>query len=128
MRHALAKEGVKEIKHTGSYDYKIGSYRVLRIMIKRGEIVCEFTFIDRGFADYASASNVRMKQSATTIRIEEASAVGVAKDGIDRVCQQIAEDKEHKKQLAREKRREKRRAQAEAEAADAPKEEEPANV
>ena len=89
-------------------------YRVVRMMIKRGEIVCEFNFIDRDIIDYANASNVKMKQSATTIKVLEASAVGVAKDGIDLVCTQIAEDKEYKKELAREKRKEKRRQVAEA--------------
>lgn len=114
IKHALSKEGVKEFKHNSSYDYKIGSYRVVRMMIKRGEIVCEFRFIDRDIIDYANASNVKMKQSATTIKVLEASAVGVAKNGIDLVCTQIAEDKEYKKELAREKRKEKRRQVAEA--------------
>ncbi|MBR2460654.1 MAG: hypothetical protein IKB34_05450 [Clostridia bacterium] len=114
IKHALSKEGVKESKHNSSYDYKIGAYRVVRMMIKRGEIVCEFHFIDRDIIDYANASNVKMKQSATTIKVLEASAVGVAKDGIDLVCTQIAEDKEYKKELAREKRKEKRRQVAEA--------------
>lgn len=114
IKHALSKEGVKESKHNSSYDYKIGAYRVVRMMIKRGEIVCEFNFIDRDIIDYANASNVKMKQSATTIKVLEASAVGVAKDGIDLVCTQIAEDKEYKKELAREKRKEKRRQVAEA--------------
>lgn len=112
VRHALSKPGVKELKHTNSYDYKDGAYRVLRIMIKRGEIVCEFHFIDKDFKKYANASNVRMKKAATTVRVLEASAVGVVKDGIDLVCTQIAEDKEYKKELARAKRREKRRKQA----------------
>jgi hypothetical protein len=114
IKHALSKEGVKEFKHTGSYDYKIGAYRVVRMMIKRGEIVCEFHFIDRDILDYANASNIKMKQSATTIKVTEASAVGAAKDGIDLVCTQIEEDKEYKKELAREKRKEKRRQAAEA--------------
>ena len=114
IRHALSKEGVKESKHTGSYDYKIGAYRVVRMMIKRGEIVCEFHFIDRDILDYANASNIKMKQSATTIKVTEASAVGAAKDGIDLVCTQIEEEKEYKKELAREKRKEKRRQAAEA--------------
>ena len=109
IRHALSKEGVKEMKRSAYYDYKIGSYRVLRITIKRGEIVCEFNFIDKDFAEYSSASDVKMKRSATTVRVLEASAVGVVKDGIDLVCSQIAGDKERKKELAREKRREKRR-------------------
>ena len=120
VQHALSKEGVKEIKHTASYDYKIGAYRVVRIMIKRGEIVCEFNFIDREVLNYANASNVRMKQSATALRVSDVSAVDAVKEGIDLVCTQIAEDKEYKKQLAKEKRREKRKqAAAEAQAAEA---------
>jgi hypothetical protein len=114
IKHALSKEGVKEFKYTGSYDYKIGAYRVIRMMIKRGEIVCEFHFIDRNILDYANTSNIKMKQSATTIKVTEVSAVGAAKDGIDLVCTQIEADKEYKKELAREKRKEKRRQAAEA--------------
>ena len=109
IKHALAKEGVSEHKRFSSYDYKIGSYRVLKMMIKRGEIVCEFTFIDRDLINYASTSGVKMKQSATTLRVDDASAVGAVKDGIDLVCNQIKEDKEYKKNLAREKQREKRK-------------------
>lgn len=108
-KHTLAKEGVKELRRTSSYDYKIGSYRVLRLMIKRGEIVCEFSFIDNEFNNYATESNVRIKQAATTVRVSEASAVGVVKDGVDLVCQQIEQDKERKKRLAREKRKERRK-------------------
>ena len=118
IKHAMAKEGVKESKLTNYYDYKIGSYRVVRMMIKRGVIVCEFKFIDRDILDYANASNVRIEQSASVIKVTEAAAVGAVKDGIDLVCTQIAEDKLYKKELAREKRREKRRQEA-AEAAEA---------
>ena len=109
VKHTLDKDGVKESRRSSSYDYKIGSYKVLRMMIKRGEIVCEFTFIDKDFNDYASKSNVKIKQAATVVRILEPSAVGVVKDGVDLVYTQIAEDKERKKELAREKRRERRR-------------------
>ena len=113
IRHAMAKEGVRELKYSNHCDYKIGSYKVLRITIKRGEIVCEFQFLDRDFLNYANSSNVKMKQSATTVKVTEPSAVGAVKDGIDLVCTQIAEDKEYKKNLANEKRREKRRKERE---------------
>ena len=109
IRHALSKDGVKEMKNPNAYTYKIGAYKVLRLSIKRSEIVCEFYFIDKDFAEYSSASEIKMKKSATTVRVSEGSAVGVVKDGIDLVCSQIAEDKERKKELAKEKRREKRR-------------------
>lgn len=109
IRHALSKDGVKEMKNPNAYTYKIGAYKVLRLSIKRSEIVCEFYFIDKDFAEYSSASEIKMKKSATTVRVTEGSAVGVVKDGIDLVCNQIADDKERKKEIAREKRREKRR-------------------
>lgn len=108
-KYALGKPDVKELRLKSSYDYKNGSYRVLRMSIKRGEIVCEFVFIDRDFAKYATASNIRLKQAATTVRVTEASAVGVVKDGIDHVCAQIDEDKAYKKELAKEKRRARRK-------------------
>ena len=113
VRHALTKEGVRELKYSNHCDYKIGAYKVLRITIKRGEIVCQFQFLDRDFLNYANSSSVKMKQSATTVKVTEPSAVGAVKDGIDLVCNQIAEDKEYKKNLANEKRREKRRKERE---------------
>lgn len=128
IKHALGKDGVRELKYSNYYDYKIGSYKVLRISIKRSEIVCEFQFLDRDVLDYANNSGVKIKQSASSIRITEPSAVGAIKDGIDLVCTQIAEDKEHKKALAREKRREKRRKEKEENEATEPVREEVVNV
>jgi hypothetical protein len=115
VKHALSKEGVKEFGNNNYIDYKIGAHRLVRMMIKRGEVVCEFIFIDRDFKNYANANNVKMKPSATAVKVNEPAAVGVAKDGIDLVCQQIEEEKEYKKQLAREKRREQRQKAKEAE-------------
>lgn len=108
VRYVLSKDNVKELKNNTAYVYKDASYRVLRLMIKRGEIVCELNFIDRDIKDYVDGSTVSIKQSATTIKVTEPAAVGVVKDGIDLVCSQIAEDREYKKQLAREKRKQKK--------------------
>ena len=85
--------------------------RLVRMSIKRGEIVCEFVFIDRNFKNYASQADLKFKSSGTVIKVTEASAVGVAKDGIDLVFNQILEEREYKKQLAKERRRAKRQAQ-----------------
>jgi len=112
-KHAMSKEGAKANLSKNYEDYKIGASRLVRMSIKRGEIVCEFVFIDRDFKDYASRADLKIKASATTIRVTEPSAVGVAKDGIDLVYNQILEEKEYKKQLAREKRRARRQAQSE---------------
>ena len=107
VRYVLAKKNTKEYKHNSYYTYKDASYRILRITIKRGEISCELYFIDREIKDYVEGSDVPVKQSATTVKINGAAAVGVVKDGIDLVCSQIGSYKDYKKQVAREKRREK---------------------
>lgn len=108
VKYVLSKKNVKELKNNSSYVYKDASYRILRLMIKRGEIVCELNFIDREIKNYVDGSNVPVKQSATSIKVVEPAAVGVVKDGIDLVCSQISEDREYKKQLAREKRKQKK--------------------
>ena len=105
VKYALSKEGVTEAKYNSAYDYKIGTYRVVRMTIKRGEIVCEFNFIDRDFKNYASEASVKVKTAGTTVKVTEKLAVGVVKDGIDLVVTQIAADKEYKKALARERRK-----------------------
>ncbi len=111
VKHALAKEGTKQTQTRNYYDYKIGLTRLVRMSIKRGEIVCEYVFIDRDFKDYASRADLKLKSSATAIKVTDPAAVGVAKDGIDLVYQQYLEDKEYKKQQARERRRAKRQSQ-----------------
>lgn len=108
-KYATAKEGVKEFRHTNCYDYKIGAYRVLRMTIKRNEIICEFKFIDTDLDQYVTESNVKIRQSATQVRVSEASAVGAVKDGVDLMCRQVEADKERKRELARARRRERRR-------------------
>lgn len=108
VRYVLAKDSVKETKRSGAYDYKDGSRKLMRISIKRGEIVCDFFFMDRDFINYTKTTNVKVKQAPATIRVTDAQSVGVAKDGIDRVCKQAADEKEYKKELARQKRRERR--------------------
>lgn len=115
MQYVLTKSGVKEHKYNGSYDYKDGRYRVLRITIKRGVIGCEFSFIDEDLRNYVNSSDVRIKQSTTVIKLDEPSAVGAVKGGIDLICSQIAADREYKKELAKERRRVRRLEQKQAE-------------
>ncbi len=115
VSHTLSKEGAKECKCANYYDYKIGSYRLLRITVKRGEILCELRFIDRQVLDYLSESEVKIKQSASSVRVTSPAAVAAVRDGIDLVFSQIVEDIEYKKNLAREKRRERQRRAKEEE-------------
>ena len=108
VKHVLSKDGIKENKKDDSVSYKIGSYKVLKLTVKRGEITCSFHFINHNFNTYAADTNVKVKQAATVVRVLDAPSVGVVKDGVDLVCRQIEQDKVRKRALANEKRRQKR--------------------
>ena len=87
------------------------------MLIKRGIINCEFILHNSDFKNYLNENKISVKQSATTMQIESEATVLAAKNSIDIVVAAIAEEKEYKKKLAREKRRAARAAEAAAEAA-----------
>ena len=107
VRHANSKENVKVVKNDRYEEYKIGNTRLIRLLIKRGVVMAEFIFLDRNLKAYRDASDVKVKQAPTSMKIVSLAGVAAAKDGIDLVITQIAEEKEYKKQLARERRRKK---------------------
>ncbi len=113
VSHALSKDGARELKFSSYYDYKIGAYRLLRIKVKRGEIVCELPFLDRDVQDFANAAEVKIKHAAPSVRLTELAAVTAVNEGVDLLVTQIAADLEYKRSLAKERRREKRRKQKE---------------
>lgn len=106
--YAGAVEGVKCFKNNRYEEYKVGSYRVVRLNIKRGIIHCEFSMHNSDFKNYVAENKVSVKHSATVIKITSAETVKAIKDSIDIVVANIANEKAFKKQLAREKRRERR--------------------
>lgn len=108
IKYASAVEGSKRFKNLRYEEYKIGSYRIVRMLIKRGIIVCEFMMQNTNFKSYVSENKISVKQSATVIKVADDETVQAIKDTIDIVVKAIAEEKEFKKQLAREKRKAKR--------------------
>lgn len=106
--YAAGVEGGKRFKNLRYEEYKIGSLRIVRMLIKRGVIVCEFMMQNQSFKSYVMENKISAKQSATVIKVSDDASVQVIKDTIDIVVKQIAEEKELKKQLAREKRKAKR--------------------
>ena len=106
--YASAVEGSKRFKNLRYEEYKIGSLRIVRMLIKRGGIVCEFMMQNQSFKSYVMENKISAKQSATVIKVVDESSIQVIKDTIDIVVKQIAHEKELKKQIAREKRKAKR--------------------
>lgn len=113
IKYASAVEGSKRFKTARYEDYKVGKNRLVRMLIKRGVIQCEFILYNSDFKNYVNENKIAVKQSATVMYIEEASTVEAAKNSIDIVVAAIAEEKEYKKQQARERRKAARAAASE---------------
>ena len=105
IKYASAVEGSKRVKNARYEEYKVGKNRLVRMLIKRGVINCEFILHNSDFKNYVNENKITVKQSATTMLVESAATVDAVKNSIDIVVAAIAEEKEYKKQLAREKRR-----------------------
>lgn len=105
IRHASMVEGSKRFKNTRYEEYKLGNSRLVRMLIKRGVIHCEFVLHNPDFKNYVNENKISVRQSATTMRIDNRETVDAAKNSIDIVVAAIAEEKEYKKQLARERRK-----------------------
>ena len=112
IKYASAVEGSKRFKNIRYEEYKVGKNRLVRLLIKRGIIHCEFILHNSEFKNYVNENKISVRQSATTMLVEEASTVDAVKNSIDIVVAAIAEEKEYKKQLARERRRAARAGQA----------------
>ena len=105
IKYASAVENSKRYKNARYEEYKVGKNRLVRLLIKRGVINCEFILHNSDFRNYVQENKISVKQSATTMLVEDATTVDAVKSSIDIVVSAIAEEKEYKKQLAREKRR-----------------------
>ncbi len=114
VKYALAQENVKRIKNARYEEYKAGNTRLVRLLVKRGVVVCEFILPNADFKNYINENKVNVKHAATVMRIEDATTVQAAKDSIDIVVNALAQEREYKKQLARERRKENRRKEKES--------------
>lgn len=105
IKYAAAVDGSKRFKNVRYEEYKIGKNRLVRMLIKRGIIHCEFILHNSDFKNYINENRISVRQSATTMLVESVATVEAAKNSIDIVVAAIAEEKEYKKKLARERRR-----------------------
>lgn len=105
IKYASAVDGSKRFKNARYEEYKVGKNRLVRLLIKRGIIHCEFMLQNSDFKNYVSENKISVRQSATTMRVENEATVDAVKNSIDIAVAAIAEEKEYKKQQAREKRK-----------------------
>ena len=112
VKYAANVEGSKRFKNVRYEEYKVGKNRLVRLLIKRGVINCEFILHNSDFKNYINENKISVKQAATTMLVESAETVEAVKNSIDIAVAAIAEEKEYKKKLAREKRKAAREAAA----------------
>ena len=105
IKYASAVEGSKRFKNARYEEYKVGKNRLVRLLIKRGIIHCEFILQNSDFKNYVNENKINVRQAATVMRVESAETVGAVKNSIDIAVAAIAEEREYKKQQAREKRK-----------------------
>ena len=105
---ASAVEGAKRFKNARYEEYKCGKMRLVRLQIKRGVIICEFILYNDDFKAYINENKLKIKPAPTVIRLVDEAALQIALDSIDMVVDDVEAEKEHKKQVARERRRQSR--------------------
>lgn len=122
-RYASAVPTVtKHYKNDAHEEWKIGLARLICMKIRRGAVICEFNIQNSEMKDHISGSRVAVKQSQTTVKLEDQNAVSFALESIDLAAKIIEEEKAEKKKANLERRKEKRR-QAKQEALSAAAEE-----
>ena len=105
IKYATMVDGSKRFKNARYEEYKVGKNRLVRVLIKRGIIHCEFMLPNSDFKNYINENKISVKLAATTLRVESVASVVAVKSSIDIAVSAIAEEKEYKKKQAKEKRK-----------------------
>lgn len=108
VKYATVMEGSKRFKNARYEEYKVGNTRLVRMLIKRGVITCELIVPNNSFKSYVSENKLSVKIAPTVIKVLDEATVQAVKDSIDIVMQTAAEERELKKQLAKERRKKSR--------------------
>lgn len=113
--YATTREGAKRVKNDRYEEYKIRNMRLVRLLIKRGAVTCEYFLLNEDFKSLISDIKVSVKQAPTILKVVDADAVQAAKNSIDIAVKAAEDELLRRKQLRQEKRRAARAAKKTAE-------------
>lgn len=108
VEYANKVDGSRRFKNARYEEHKIGTNRLVRLLIKRGIIVCEFILPNSDFKNYVSENKLKIKAAPTVLKIVDENTVQIAKDSIDIAVKAIEEEREIKRQQTRERRKQAR--------------------
>lgn len=114
VRCAMAVEGSKRFKNAAYEEYKVGKSRLVRLKIRRGEVLCELVIQNLAFKNYVSDNKVAVRQAPATIRVSDEAALAAVKDSVGIAVQALEEERAYKKEQAKLRRRQNRAAAREA--------------
>lgn len=117
VKYAQVVEGNRRFKNDRYEEYKVGKNRIVRLLIKRGVIVCEFVIANSDLRNYMADNKLKIKQAATTMKVYDETTLQAAKNAVDIAVRAIEDEKQYKKEQARAKRRAAKAAAQEAETA-----------
>ncbi len=99
-------------------DFRIGKKQVVRMIIRREVLHCEFVILHEDLNTYIIENRVNIKHAPTSIKIDSPEAVIAAKNSIDIAIKAIEADRAFRLEQQKKRRREARARRAAGNAAD----------
>lgn len=109
VAYAAAVAGSRQIKNVRYEEYKYGDGRLVRVLIKRGIIICEYLIPNDNVKRHVTGNKVKVKTGPIMLTVSDKKSLQVAKDSIDIAKKIIDDEKAYKKEEARLRRRERRK-------------------
>lgn len=109
VAYAAAIAGSRQIKNDRYEEYKYGIGRLVRVLIKRDVVICEYLMTNDNFKRYVAGNKVKVKTAPIVLKISDNNSLQVAKDSIDIAKKIIDDEKTYKKEQAKLRRRERRK-------------------
>lgn len=109
VAYAAAVAGSRQNKNARYEEYKYGDGRLVRVLIKRGIIICEYLIPNDNFKRHVTGNKVKVKTGPIVLTVSDKKSLQVAKDSIDIAKKIIDDEKAYKKEEARLRRRERRK-------------------
>ncbi len=95
-------------------DFRNGKKQVVRMVIRREVLHCEFVILHSDLNNYIVENHVSVKHAPTAIKIDSDEAVTAAKNSIDIAMKAIEEEREFRAEQQKKRRREARARRAAA--------------
>ncbi len=108
--YALAQKDVAAHMANRYEDIRRGKKRVVRMVIRREVLYCEFVILHSELSSYIASNHVSVKHAPTTIKIDSPEAVIAAKNSVDIALRAIDEERAYRHEQQKKRRREARAA------------------